>query len=117
MLAQQLTSMEAYHDAPRRGRGEGLRATQREPVWTMIDTVVRELAKRRLRTGGSPPTSPVPPPASTRWPPQPSSRRPRPSSRSTGTPTGRTAKRAREQLDDVEQLFGSRLRSISATGS
>ena len=27
------------------------------------------------------------------------------------------AKRAREQLDDVEQLFGSRLRSISATGS
>lgn len=27
------------------------------------------------------------------------------------------AKRAREQLDDVEQLFGNRLRSISATGS
>ncbi|MCP3785291.1 hypothetical protein NLX85_18155 [Micromonospora sp. A3M-1-15] len=27
------------------------------------------------------------------------------------------AKRAREQLDDVEQLFGSRLRSISAAGS
>jgi hypothetical protein len=27
------------------------------------------------------------------------------------------AKRAREQLDAVEQLFGSRLRSISATGS
>jgi hypothetical protein len=27
------------------------------------------------------------------------------------------AKRAREQLDDVERLFGSRLRSISATGS
>jgi hypothetical protein len=27
------------------------------------------------------------------------------------------AQRAREQLDDVEQLFGNRLRSISATGS
>jgi hypothetical protein len=27
------------------------------------------------------------------------------------------AKRAKEQLDDVEQLFGSRLRMVSATGA
>lgn len=50
VLAQQLTSFAAYRDAPRRGRGEGLRAAQREQVWTAIDSVVRELAKRRLRT-------------------------------------------------------------------
>lgn len=50
VLAQQLTSLAAYRDATRRGRGEGLRAAQREQVWTVIDNVVRELAKRRLRT-------------------------------------------------------------------
>ncbi|MFC0530331.1 UvrD-helicase domain-containing protein [Phytohabitans kaempferiae] len=50
VLAQQLTTVEAYRDAPRRGRGAGLRAAQREQVWTAIDSVVRELAKRRLRT-------------------------------------------------------------------
>lgn len=50
VLAQQLTTVEAYRDAPRRGRGAGLRAAQREQVWTTIDAVVRELAKRRLRT-------------------------------------------------------------------
>ncbi|MCZ7474699.1 UvrD-helicase domain-containing protein [Micromonospora sp. WMMC273] len=50
VLAQQLNSMTAYRDAPRRGRGEGLRAAQREQVWAAIESVVRELAKRRLRT-------------------------------------------------------------------
>lgn len=50
ILAQRLTSLQAYRDAPRKGRGEGLRAAQREQVWVAIDTVVRELAKRRLRT-------------------------------------------------------------------
>jgi hypothetical protein len=50
VLARQLTTVEAYREAPRRGRGAGLRAAQREQVWTAIDAVVRELAKRRLRT-------------------------------------------------------------------
>ncbi|MEV0609521.1 UvrD-helicase domain-containing protein [Polymorphospora rubra] len=50
VLAQQVTTLDAYREAPRKGRGAGLRATQREQVWTVIDTVVRELAKRRLRT-------------------------------------------------------------------
>ncbi|BCB82962.1 UvrD-helicase domain-containing protein [Phytohabitans suffuscus] len=50
VLAQRLSTIEAYRDAPRRGRGAGLRAAQREQVWTAIDAVVRELARRRLRT-------------------------------------------------------------------
>jgi len=50
VLAQQLTSLEEYRDAPRRGRGEGLRAVKREQVWAAIEGVARELAKRRLRT-------------------------------------------------------------------
>lgn len=50
ILAQQLTTLEAYREAPRRGRGAGLRTAQREQVWGVIDGVVRELAKRRLRT-------------------------------------------------------------------
>ncbi|WP_433533003.1 UvrD-helicase domain-containing protein [Micromonospora sp. CA-263727] len=50
ILAQQLTSREAYRDAPRRGRGAGLRGAQRDQVWAAIDTAARELAKRRLRT-------------------------------------------------------------------
>lgn len=50
VLAQRLTSVEAYRDAPRRGRGAGLRAAQRDQVWTVIDEVGRELTKRRLRT-------------------------------------------------------------------
>lgn len=50
VLAQHLTTLEAYRDAPRRGRGAGLRAAQREQVWAAIDTVVRELAKRGLCT-------------------------------------------------------------------
>lgn len=50
VLAQQLTSVEAYRDAPRKGRGEGLRAAQREQVWAAINGVVNQLAKRRLRT-------------------------------------------------------------------
>ncbi|MEU2665963.1 UvrD-helicase domain-containing protein [Micromonospora sp. NPDC007220] len=50
VLAQQLTSLEAYRDAPRKGRGEGLRAAQREQVWAAISAAERELTKRRLRT-------------------------------------------------------------------
>ncbi|MFJ8579437.1 UvrD-helicase domain-containing protein [Micromonospora sp. NPDC093277] len=50
VLAQQLTTLDAYRDAPRKGRGAGLRRAQREQVWTSIDTVVRELTKQRLRT-------------------------------------------------------------------
>ncbi|MGX7672194.1 UvrD-helicase domain-containing protein [Plantactinospora sp. DSM 117369] len=50
VLAQQLATLDAYREAPRKGRGAGLRAAQREQVWTALDGVVRELAKRRLRT-------------------------------------------------------------------
>ncbi len=50
VLAQQLTTLAAYRDAPRRGRGAGLRAAHREQVWAAVDGVVRELTKRRLRT-------------------------------------------------------------------
>ncbi|MEQ4299938.1 UvrD-helicase domain-containing protein [Plantactinospora sp. B6F1] len=50
VLAQQLTTLEAYRAAPRKGRGAGLRTAQREHVWAAIDGVVRELAKRRIRT-------------------------------------------------------------------
>jgi hypothetical protein len=50
VLAQQLTTLEAYREARRRGRGAGLRTGQREQVWTAIDGVVRELSRRRLRT-------------------------------------------------------------------
>lgn len=50
VLAQQLTSPEAYRDAPRRGRGEGLRASQRDQVWSAIDSVVTQLARKGLRT-------------------------------------------------------------------
>ncbi|WP_164842305.1 UvrD-helicase domain-containing protein [Actinoplanes solisilvae] len=50
ILAQQLTSAEAYRDAPRKGRGAGLRAAQRDQVWTAINGVVGKLAKLRKRT-------------------------------------------------------------------
>jgi superfamily I DNA/RNA helicase len=50
VLAQQLTSVEAYRDASRKGRGEGLRAAQREQVWAAIDGVVNQLAKQRRCT-------------------------------------------------------------------
>ncbi|WBB79291.1 UvrD-helicase domain-containing protein [Micromonospora sp. WMMD882] len=50
VLAQRLTTAEAYRDAPRRGRGTSLRAAQRAQVWAAIDTVARELTRRRLRT-------------------------------------------------------------------
>ncbi|MBQ1052185.1 DEAD/DEAH box helicase [Micromonospora sp. C51] len=50
VLAQQVTCREAYREATRRGRGAGLRAAQRDQVWTVIETVTGELAKRRLRT-------------------------------------------------------------------
>ncbi|MBQ1024915.1 UvrD-helicase domain-containing protein [Micromonospora sp. C95] len=50
VLAQQVTTREAYREATRRGRGAGLRAAQRDQVWTVIETVTGELARRRLRT-------------------------------------------------------------------
>ena len=50
VLAQQLTTREAYREATRRGRGAGLRAAHRDQVWTVIETVTAALAKRRLRT-------------------------------------------------------------------
>jgi len=50
VLAQRLTTLEAYQEASRRGRGAGLRAAQRAQVWAAIDWVVRELERRRLRT-------------------------------------------------------------------
>ncbi|MEU0560207.1 UvrD-helicase domain-containing protein [Dactylosporangium sp. NPDC006015] len=50
VLAQQLTSVEAYRDAVRAGRGEGLRAGQRDEVWAAMQHVVQQLAKRRSHT-------------------------------------------------------------------
>jgi len=50
VLAQRLTSLEAYRAAPRRGRGTGLRGAQRDQVWAAIESVERELAKRGLST-------------------------------------------------------------------
>ncbi|WP_229406490.1 UvrD-helicase domain-containing protein [Micromonospora sp. NBRC 110038] len=50
VLAQRLTTLDAYRDASRKGRGAGLRAAQRAQVWAAIDAFVRELTKRRLRT-------------------------------------------------------------------
>jgi superfamily I DNA/RNA helicase len=50
ILAHQLTSAAAYRDIPRRGRGSGLRADQRDQIWTAIAGVVAQLAKRRMRT-------------------------------------------------------------------
>ena len=50
ILAHQLTSAEDYRAAARRGRGDGLRAAQRDEVWAAIQTVVDQLAKRRMRT-------------------------------------------------------------------
>ncbi|AEB44343.1 UvrD-helicase domain-containing protein [Micromonospora maris] len=50
VLAQQLTTREAYREATRRGRGAGLRAAHRDQVWTVIEMVTGALAKRRLRT-------------------------------------------------------------------
>ncbi|MFG2044515.1 UvrD-helicase domain-containing protein [Dactylosporangium sp. NPDC048998] len=50
VLAQQLASMEAYRDAQRGGRGEGLRAAQRDQVWAAMHSVAAQLAKKGLRT-------------------------------------------------------------------
>ncbi|SCL13530.1 UvrD-helicase domain-containing protein [Micromonospora inyonensis] len=50
VLAQQLTTLDEYLGTTRKGRGAALRATQRAQVWTAVDSVARELAKRRLRT-------------------------------------------------------------------
>lgn len=50
ILAQQLSTMDAYRDAPRRGRGGALRADQRDRVWSLVDGVVAQLAKLGQRT-------------------------------------------------------------------
>ncbi len=50
ILAQQLTSADAYRDAARKGRGAALRGAQRDQVWAAIDRVVTTLAKQRKRT-------------------------------------------------------------------
>ncbi|GAA1873470.1 UvrD-helicase domain-containing protein [Asanoa iriomotensis] len=50
VLAQQLTTVEDYRAVKRAGRGEGLRAAQRDQVWAAIEAVRHELARRRLRT-------------------------------------------------------------------
>jgi superfamily I DNA/RNA helicase len=50
ILAQQLTSVDEYRETPRKGRGAGLRADQRDQVWAAITGVVAQLAKRRMRT-------------------------------------------------------------------
>lgn len=50
ILAQRLTTLESYCDAPRRGRGGGLRTDQRERVWAAVSDVVAELAKQRKHT-------------------------------------------------------------------
>lgn len=50
ILAQQLTTAAAYRDAPRKGRGDALRAGQRDAIWDAIHGVVAQLDKRRLRT-------------------------------------------------------------------
>ncbi|GAA0447709.1 DNA helicase [Paractinoplanes deccanensis] len=50
ILAQQLTSAEAYRETQRKGRGAGLRAAQRDQVWSAIMGVVAKLSKLRMRT-------------------------------------------------------------------
>ncbi|MBM2622922.1 DEAD/DEAH box helicase [Actinoplanes sp. LDG1-06] len=50
ILAQQLATADAYRDSPRKGRGAGLRAAQRDQVWDAISGVVRKLATKRIRT-------------------------------------------------------------------
>ncbi|GID27485.1 UvrD-helicase domain-containing protein [Paractinoplanes brasiliensis] len=50
ILAQQLTTAEAYRDTPRKGRGAGLRAAQRDQVWAAISGVVDKLASMRMQT-------------------------------------------------------------------
>ncbi|GIJ52209.1 DNA helicase [Virgisporangium aliadipatigenens] len=50
VLAQQLTSVEAYREASRGGRGTGLRAEYRDQVWHAITSVTDQLTKRGLST-------------------------------------------------------------------
>ena len=50
VLAQGLRGVEAYQRAKRIGRGEGLRAAQRDQVWGAIQGVTAELARRGLCT-------------------------------------------------------------------
>ena len=50
VLAHQVTSLDAYRTVSRAGRGEGLRATQRDEVWAAIQGVVAQLARKGLRT-------------------------------------------------------------------
>ncbi|GAA2616986.1 ATP-dependent helicase [Dactylosporangium fulvum] len=50
VLAQRVTSVDAYREAGRAGRGAGLRAEQRDQVWAAIEGVAGQLNKRGLRT-------------------------------------------------------------------
>lgn len=50
VLARQLTSVEAYREAARTGRGAALRPEQRDQVWIAMRHVADQLASRRLRT-------------------------------------------------------------------
>jgi hypothetical protein len=50
ILAQQLTSIDAYRSTARKGRGAALRSSQRDQVWAAIEGVVSKLTKLRVRT-------------------------------------------------------------------
>jgi superfamily I DNA/RNA helicase len=50
ILAQRLTTLEAYRGAPRRGRGDAMRADQRERVWAAVTEAVSRLAGMRRHT-------------------------------------------------------------------
>ncbi|MDI1461087.1 AAA family ATPase [Catellatospora sp. KI3] len=47
ILAQRIDSVDVYLTASRRGRGDALRSTQRQQVWTAIEQVVAQLSRRR----------------------------------------------------------------------
>ncbi|GHJ47254.1 DNA helicase [Catellatospora sp. TT07R-123] len=47
VLAQRLDDVDQYLAAPRRGRGDALRATQRQQVWAAIQHVTAQLSRRR----------------------------------------------------------------------
>ncbi|WP_238005898.1 AAA family ATPase [Dactylosporangium sp. AC04546] len=49
ILAQGLATVDAYRDAARTGRGEGLRAAHRDQVWTAVQAVVDQMTARGLR--------------------------------------------------------------------
>ncbi|MBB5874335.1 hypothetical protein F4553_007769 [Allocatelliglobosispora scoriae] len=50
ILAQQITTADGYRTAVRRGRGDALRADQRDQVWAAVNGAVARLAKQRQST-------------------------------------------------------------------